>query len=209
MAELRRDCECATAISFPQRTGVGASNERFATDSRRKNVRMSTDQQDYSISHQQHAIANYASVHRFKVIKTYADEGKSGLTFRERLGLQTLVRDVTSGDPGFNVILVYDVSRWGRFQDIDEAAHYEFLCRSAGIAVHYCVECFENDGKPANAFLKTMKRSMAAEFSNALSKRVVPLRDGWCNSGSRWEQRRCTVSDECLSLGMANSGKFS
>ncbi len=134
---------------------------------------MSTDQQDYSISHQQHAIANYSGVHRFKVVKTYADEGKSGLTLRERIGLQTLLRDVTSGNPGFNVILVYDVSRWGRFQDMDEAAHYEFLCRSAGIPVHYCVECFENDGSPANAFLKTMKRSMAAEFSSAQSKRTL------------------------------------
>jgi hypothetical protein len=25
---------------------------------------------------------------------------------------------------------VYDVSRWGRFQDPDEAAHYEFLCKA-------------------------------------------------------------------------------
>lgn len=136
-------------------------------------VRMSTDEQDYSISHQQHAISNYASVHRFKVVKTYSDTGKSGLTLRNRMGLQGLLRDVNSADPGFNVILVYDISRWGRFQDIDEAAHYEFLCRSAGVPVHYCVECFENDGNVANVFLKAMKRSMAAEYSSALSKRIV------------------------------------
>jgi hypothetical protein len=25
------------------------------------------------------------------------------------------------------------VGRWGRFQDSDEAAHYEFLCKMSGI----------------------------------------------------------------------------
>jgi DNA invertase Pin-like site-specific DNA recombinase len=37
-------------------------------------------------------------------------------------------------------VLVYDVSRWGRFQDIDESAHYEFVCKQAGIKVAYCAE---------------------------------------------------------------------
>jgi hypothetical protein len=35
------------------------------------------------------------------------------------------------------VILVLDVSRWGRFQDIDESAYYEFLCRRAGMQVGF------------------------------------------------------------------------
>lgn len=45
---------------------------------------------------------------------------------------------------------VYDVSRGGRFQDTDESAHYEFLCRRAEIAVPYCAEQFENDGRFGN-----------------------------------------------------------
>jgi hypothetical protein len=41
-------------------------------------------------------------------------------------------------------------SRWGRFQDADESAHYEFLCKSAGIPVHYCAEpgCVSRDIAP-------------------------------------------------------------
>jgi hypothetical protein len=35
-----------------------------------------------------------------------------------------------------NLVLVDDVSRGGRFPDADEAAHYEFLCKTAGIQVH-------------------------------------------------------------------------
>ena len=38
------------------------------------------------------------------------------------------------------------VSRWGRFQNCDEAAHYEFLCQNSGVRVYYCAELFINDG---------------------------------------------------------------
>jgi DNA invertase Pin-like site-specific DNA recombinase len=68
---------------------------------------------------------------------------------------------------------VYDVSRWGRFQDSDEAACYEFLCKRAGIRVHYCAEAFQNDGSTASAFLKMVKRTMAGEYSRELSAKVL------------------------------------
>jgi DNA invertase Pin-like site-specific DNA recombinase len=67
---------------------------------------------------------------------------------------------------------VYDVSRRGRFQDIDESAHYEFVCRSAGIQVHYCTEPFRSDGTAVDAILKSLKRMMAGEYSRELSAKV-------------------------------------
>jgi DNA invertase Pin-like site-specific DNA recombinase len=70
------------------------------------------------------------------------------------------------------VILVYDVSRWGRFQDIDEAAHYEFLCKAAGIPVHYCAEPFSNDLGLPNLIMKSLKRVMAGEYSRELGVRI-------------------------------------
>ena len=54
--------------------------------------------------------------------------------------------------PSFGAILVYDVSRWGRFQDADESAYYEFSCREAGIAVHDCAEQFENEGSSSSDY---------------------------------------------------------
>jgi hypothetical protein len=68
---------------------------------------------------------------------------------------------------------VYDVSRWGRFQDSDEAAHYEFLCKSAGVPVHYCAETFANDGTLPSLIMKALKRTMAAEFSRELGVKVL------------------------------------
>ncbi|MFZ0807725.1 MAG: recombinase family protein, partial [Candidatus Sulfotelmatobacter sp.] len=135
-------------------------------------LRMSTEDQPNSIPIQRGAMQRYAAVHGFEIIATYSDPGKSGLEIKNRPGLRHLLRDVVTGNCRFHAILVYDVSRWGRFQDTDESAYYEFLCRRAGIPVHYCAEQFENDGKLPNAIMKTLKRTMAAEYSRELSVKI-------------------------------------
>src|SRR5207247_6068933 len=66
----------------------------------------------------------------------------------------------------------YGVSRWGRFQDADESAYYEYICRQAGVSVHYCAEQFENDGSPVSTIVKGVKRAMAGEYSRELSSKV-------------------------------------
>jgi DNA invertase Pin-like site-specific DNA recombinase len=58
------------------------------------------------------------------------------------------------GEAKFRRIIVLDVSRWGRFQDADEAAHYEFVCKRAGINVIYCAEEFNNEGTVSDYFAK-------------------------------------------------------
>src|ERR1051326_5686810 len=134
-------------------------------------VRMSTEGQQYSVENQKAAIREYAGERGYEIVKTYADEGKSGLRLRGREALVRLLSDVQAGNPDFDVVLVYDVSRWGRFQDTDESGYYEFLCRKANIAVEYCAELFDNDGGPLAAILKNIKRVMAAEYSREQSER--------------------------------------
>jgi DNA invertase Pin-like site-specific DNA recombinase len=135
-------------------------------------VRMSTEHQQYSIDNQSAAIGLYARQHHMQIVKTYADVGKSGLTVENRPGLRQLISDVQGDAIDYSTILVYDVSRWGRFQDADESAYYEYCCRRAKIAVHYCVEPFLNDGSISAVILKTIKRAMAAEYSRELSAKV-------------------------------------
>ncbi len=135
-------------------------------------VRMSTEDQQYSIANQEAAIQTYAKNYGYVVVSTYADAGKSGVAIKHRQELQRLLHDVTSGQAQYKMILVYDVSRWGRFQDVDEAAHYEFLCKSAGIPVRYCAEQFDNDGSLPSSMMKALKRTMAAEFSRELGSKV-------------------------------------
>nr|WP_269450355.1 MULTISPECIES: recombinase family protein [unclassified Sphingomonas] len=135
-------------------------------------VRMSTDHQRYSTENQADAIRHYATARGFEIVRTYADEGKSGLRIDGRDALKRLIEDVGAGATDFKAILVYDVSRWGRFQDADESAYYEYICRRAGIAVHYCAEQFENDGSPISTIVKGVKRAMAGEYSRELSAKV-------------------------------------
>lgn len=135
-------------------------------------VRMSTDHQRYSLLNQRDAIAQYATDHGFKIVRTYADAGKSGLTMEGRDALKELLADVQGGLADFSVILVYDVSRWGRFPDADESAYNEHLCKRAGISVRYCAEQFENDGSLTSTIIKGLKRAMAAEYSRELSVKV-------------------------------------
>jgi DNA invertase Pin-like site-specific DNA recombinase len=131
-------------------------------------VRMSTDHQHYSIENQKAAIQEYAEQHGFAIVQTYCDAGKSGVVIRHRAGLTKLIQEVVGGKTNYKAILVYDVSRWGRFQDIDEAAHYEFLCKNSGVPVHYCAEQFANDGTLPSSVLKFLKRMSAADFSHDL-----------------------------------------
>lgn len=136
-------------------------------------LRMSTEHQQYSIENQSVAVEAYAESHGFEVVRTYSDAGKSGLVLKHRAGLRQLLQDVVSGKAAYRAILVYDVSRWGRFQDSDESAHYEFLCKSAGAPVHYCAEQFPNDGSLPSLILKALKRTMAGEYSRELSVKIV------------------------------------
>lgn len=135
-------------------------------------VRMSTEHQKYSTENQAEAIQEYAERRGIEIVKTYADEGKSGLRLDGRDALKRLIEDVENGTADFTTILVYDVSRWGRFQDADESAYYEYICKRTGINVQYCAEQFENDGSPVSTIVKGVKRAMAGEYSRELSAKV-------------------------------------
>jgi DNA invertase Pin-like site-specific DNA recombinase len=127
-------------------------------------IRMSTDQQQYSLDNQADAIRRYDECNNMRIVRTYSDPGKTGP--------RRLIKDVESGQADFSAVLVYDVSRWGRFQDADESAYYEYRCRRAQIAVHYCAEPFPNDGSITGVLIKALKRVMAAEYSHELSAKV-------------------------------------
>jgi DNA invertase Pin-like site-specific DNA recombinase len=137
-------------------------------------LRMSTEHQQYSIENQRAMIETYAHKHGFEIVRTYSDPARTGVVLKHRLGLRQLLKDVVTPETrDYKAILVYDISRWGRFQDVDESAHYEFLCKSSGVPVHYCAESFANDGSIPSLFMKSMKRALAAEYSRELGVKVL------------------------------------
>ena len=179
-------------------------------------VRMSTDHQKYSTENQSDAIKQYAETRGIEIVCTYADEGKSGLSVDGRDAFKRLIADVVEGRADFEMILVYDVSRWGRFQDTDESAYYEYICKRAGVRVQYCAEQFENDGSPIAAIIKGVKSAMAGEYSRELSVKVFAgqgrlIEKGYRQGGPAGFGLRRTLIDEhgaikgCLERGEQKS----
>lgn len=172
------------------------------TDRAAMYIRMSTERQVYSPDHQRQKILEHASSLGLVIVAEYLDAGRSGLTIRCRPELRRLLADALSGASAFSSVLVYDVSRWGRFQDVDESAHYEYICRSAGVRVIYCAEQFADDSSPLTALLKGVKRSMAAEFSRELSAKVFAAQCRFITLGFKqggtagYGLRRAVVADD-------------
>lgn len=136
-------------------------------------LRMSTEHQRYSLDNQRELVARYADANGFRIVRSFEDDGRSGLTLKGRPGLKALLAHALGSDRDFETVLVVDVSRWGRFQDPDQAAHYEFMCREAGVTIRYCAEQFGEADNLAGQILKSVKRIMAAEYSRVLSERVL------------------------------------
>src|SRR5580704_16210301 len=175
-------------------------------------LRMSTEHQQYSFENQLSAIRRYAQERGFSIVRSYEDPAKTGLRLQNRPGLRAMLQDVVTRAAGFKAILVLDVSRWGRFQDIDESAYYEFLCKKSGTPVHYCSESFTNESTLVNMIVKSLKRSMAAEYSCELSakvrtgtRRIAAL--GFRNGGmAGFGFRRMLVSSERIPIKILGVG---
>lgn len=135
-------------------------------------VRMSTDQQDLSIEMQKSSIEEFSKRAGLQIVESYEDAGRSGMTIRARDGMKRLVRDVTDPQCQFTTVLVYDVSRWGRFQDTDASAYWEYHCHLHGVRVVYVAEAFDQYSGPLGTVVKTLKRAMAAEYSRELAVKV-------------------------------------
>lgn len=176
-------------------------------------MRMSTEHQRYSTENQAAAIASYAAAHGMRVVRTYEDSGKSGLSLKGRVALQALLKDVQNPSPEFQAILVYDVSRWGRFPDPDEAASYVHTCKRHGVPVIYCAESFSNDGSLSSTVMIGLKRSMAAEYSRELSDKVFKgacniIRHGYRQGGCPgYGLRRQLMDEQQQSKGLLRRGE--
>jgi DNA invertase Pin-like site-specific DNA recombinase len=118
-----------------------------------------------------------------------------------------------TGEQEYKAILVFDISRWGRFQDVDEAAYYEFFCKKAGVPIHYCAEQFGNDDSLPSAIMKALKRVMASEFSRDLSQKsfdgakAMILRGFSVGSHPGYALQRQLVSSSGESKGLLRDGE--
>jgi DNA invertase Pin-like site-specific DNA recombinase len=160
-------------------TTTGAAMKKLRGAKAGRYLRMSTDIQDLSIEIQDKVLTAFELAHGITTVATYEDRGRSGLEITKRSGLRKLLRDVASPRCPFTIVLVYDVARWGRFEDIDAPAYYEYHCRMNGVDVLYVNEKFDNldPTSPVTAIYKQIQRIGAADESRKLSVR--------CSAGHR------------------------
>jgi hypothetical protein len=105
--------------------------------------------------------------------------------------LQRLINNVRSGAADFEAALVYDVSRWGRFQDANESAYYEFIHRQAGIKPDIYNACLA----ALRELVETLRQKMCARrfpissmvghrISRAVLLSVAAAANAWERQGS-------------------------
>lgn len=152
---------------------MGSENDKNHKIRVAQYLRMSTDHQQHSIHNQREYIKKYADDHNMDIVYTYDDAAKSGLTIEGRHAMQQLLSDVIDGTINIEAVLFYDVSRFGRFQDPDEAAYHSYLLNMHGVQLIFCAEHIPTKEFPLEgSVILNIKRMSAAFHSKNLSEKV-------------------------------------
>ncbi len=132
------------------------------------------DKQENSVPIQREHAEKFSLTHNIEIIHEEADEGKSGLSSDRPAFKRLLTEWVENPDaPDFDYVLVLDVSRWGRYQDMDEAAYLQYRCTQSGKKVIYIKHGLPKEDGELSAHLQiSIERYMAAEYSKQLSEKV-------------------------------------
>ena len=133
-------------------------------------VRRSTDRQEQSIPDQKKALEAYAAEHGLHLVKFYIDDAISGTSTLGRRAFQQMIGDAESPTQRFDIIVVYDVKRFGRI-DNDEAGYYRYKLRTHGVEVRYVSENFNGD--TTDDLLRPVKQWQARQESIDLSKVTI------------------------------------
>ncbi len=131
------------------------------------------DKQENSIAIQREQVEQFAVENGIEIIGECIDDGVSGLT-AHRKGFQNLLQDWVENDSvQFDYVLVLDVSRFGRFQNPDEAGAYAFRCFMKSKPVIYIKRGFPRPGEELMYSLTdAVERVASGNYSRELSDKV-------------------------------------
>ena len=116
---------------------------------------------------QSELIQAFAEKNGLVIVKSYSDEGKT------RKSLKKMMADIASGTTEYKVLLMRDITRWGRFETADEAARHEFACRRAGIDVYYTEEPYKNDSSVTSSIVQIIKRVVEGEYRREMAAKAA------------------------------------
>jgi DNA invertase Pin-like site-specific DNA recombinase len=161
-------------------------------------LRMSTDRQEASIPQQREALVAFAAKQGHEIVGEYVDEGISGDATHKRRGFQAMIRDAAGG--GFDRILCWDQSRFGRFDSI-EAGQWITPLRDAGVSLETVdggvVDWGDFAGRITYAVAQEGKHQFLRDLSrNALRGQVAKARaaEGMYGAPAPYGYRRETAT---------------
>jgi DNA invertase Pin-like site-specific DNA recombinase len=131
------------------------------------------DRQENSIPIQREQVRTWAQKNRVEIIHEFEDAGKSGLDAEGRPAFTDMMESWVKMRTDFEYVVCLDVSRWGRFQDLDLSAHYCGLCKQHGKQVVYATIGTERMGEAFYPVYISLERYRAAEYSRELSTKVL------------------------------------
>lgn len=86
-------------------------------------LRKSTDIQEASLEQQKEKIIQFAKEHSIAIIEFFAEEA-CGENVEGRPRFRRMI-ECCKSDVVFQYVLVYDISRWGRFENPKESVYWE------------------------------------------------------------------------------------
>jgi site-specific DNA recombinase len=134
-------------------------------------LRMSSDPQEGSIEQQRTELVKLAEKHGYKILREYVDEGKSGSKETEkRIGFLKMIDDSYKRE--FQVILCWDLQRFGRLDPLKAAAYKDTL-RTNGVFLHTCKEGVIKWDHFEEYILDAVYQGAAHEYSKSLSRDTI------------------------------------
>lgn len=133
------------------------------------------DKQENSVAIQREQVEKFAAKENIQILAHFQDEGISGLT-ANRPGFQAMFQEWVTlpTAPHIDYILVYDASRFGRFQEMSEVWRWLGLCEAHDIRLASVTRGLPSSQKSiTDSFIITLDFSMSGEFSKVLSDKVA------------------------------------
>ncbi|KAA1258201.1 Recombinase [Rubripirellula obstinata] len=130
------------------------------------------DRQENSIPIQQDQVRAWAREHGVEIIREFCDAGRSGLNSEGRPAFTEMMEEWIAKRNDFEYVLCLDVSRWGRFQDIDLSAQFSAICKKNKKQVIYTTIGKPKENDPLYPVYVQFERFRAAQYSRELSDKV-------------------------------------
>ncbi len=171
------------------------------------------DRQENSIPIQRDQVREWADKNGVEIIHEFSDAGKSGLNSEDRPAFTEMMEEWVTKRTDFAYILCLDVSRWGRFQDIDLSAQFSAQCKKHRKQVIYTSIGKPREDDPLYPVYVQFERFRAAQYSRELSDKVwrgcvkIVEQGYWAGGSPPYATQRLLLDEKREPLQKLNPGQ--